>query len=1063
MSDLARARDAFVAVLAAAPSDRPRLLAQLCADDPDLLLEVQTLLEHHQSAEGFLEPAAPAAARAREQARAWLGAPSLGERVGRYTLTSFLGAGGMGLVYVAQQDEPRRTVALKIIRPGAAGPSALRRFRHESQALALLHHPGIAQVFEAGTAETPAGPLPFFAMELVHGVTLADWVRSTRPGLRERLALIASVCDAVAHAHNARVVHRDLKPANILVDSLGEPKILDFGVARLADADGPVSTLQTETGQLVGTLAYMSPEQVAGDPRAVGPTTDVYALGVMLYELLTGRLPLDVARKSLPEIARLIRDDEPEPLGSIDRSLKGDVETIVAKAMDKDPKRRYPHAGALADDLRRFLRDEPVRARRASTLYQWRKFARRNRPLVWGLAGVFAAILIGAILASWQAVVATRASARADSQAESLRQSLYFNRIGFAQSALNAGDVARAAELLDECPPDLRRWEWGYLAGQIDQSTRRLVVAEPGDVSASLAADRLLVSRLGGVSRLIDLASGSTLQQWPVGVPTGCLALSPDGRRCLLAPDSGALSFVDPATPSPLWSFPVRDGRAYAAAFSPDGTRVAVGLVRTAIVLDAATGTLLTSIHADDTVTALAFAPSGSTLATGSLKGRVDLWDHATGRPIASASAHTEDVRALSFSADARVLASAANDGFVRCWRTPDLEPVSGERPQPFPARAVALSPDGSLVASGGSGNLITIADVASGATLRTLPGHSRSVIFLAYPFHPSPDTPATLLSVGRDGEARWWSRAGRDDPDFLAADRPGVYCVALAPDGQSAFAAADAGIEEWDLAHSSLRRTIPITGGTRWLVLDHDRLLLVRGNRRLEALDLRTSEILWSVPLPAADGVRLALQPTPLPGIPQSQIPDADRRLLVVGDRWAWVVSTRTGETIAQAPADSDPPCSGAWLASGLVALGCESGAIRLWDPARGALVRTTKAHEQRVGALLSLPDGRLLAGSEDGLASIWDASLLGPPLVLRGHKAAVLSLAATPRGDRVFTAGMDNSVRVWETRGGDGLLMLVAPRSIIPSLAADASTLVCAGQTPRVWRSAPVTAGTR
>jgi eukaryotic-like serine/threonine-protein kinase len=245
----------------------------------------------------------------------------------------------MGTVYEAEQDNPRRTVALKVIRAGLVSPPLLKRFAHEAQILGRLHHPGIAQIYEAGVAEDGQ---PFFALEFICGVALDEYARRHGLNSAARLDLLARVCDAVQHAHDQGIIHRDLKPGNILVDETGQPKVLDFGVARATGADLLTSTDHTRTGQLLGTLSYMSPEQVAGDPAALDRRSDVYTLGVILFELLAGRLPYHLEHLPLPEMARVIREQEPSRFGSLDTRLRGDVETIVAKALEKDKARRYP-------------------------------------------------------------------------------------------------------------------------------------------------------------------------------------------------------------------------------------------------------------------------------------------------------------------------------------------------------------------------------------------------------------------------------------------------------------------------------------------------------------------------------------------------------------------------------------------------------------------------------------------------------------------------------------------------------------------------------------------------
>ena len=335
--------------------------------------------------------------------------------IGRYRIIRLLGEGGMGAVYEAEQDSPHRMVALKVIRPGYADAEMLRRFENETQALARLQHPGIAQIYDAGTAETPFGRQPYFAMEFVPGRTLLTYCEQHNLNLHQRLELVAKICDAVQHAHQRGLIHRDLKPANILVGEDNQPKILDFGVARLTDSDAQ-ATRETNVGQLLGTLAYMSPEQVLGDPAEIDTRSDVYTLGVILYELLAGKGPYTVGRQ-VHEAVRAIRDQEPASLSAVNRTCRGDIETIVGKALEKDRTRRYASAAELGADIRRYLHDEPITARPPSTIYQLQKFARRNKALVAGVAAVFVVLVLGIVASSWQAVKARRAEAKAKQEA----------------------------------------------------------------------------------------------------------------------------------------------------------------------------------------------------------------------------------------------------------------------------------------------------------------------------------------------------------------------------------------------------------------------------------------------------------------------------------------------------------------------------------------------------------------------------------------------------------------------------------------------------------------------
>jgi tetratricopeptide (TPR) repeat protein/tRNA A-37 threonylcarbamoyl transferase component Bud32 len=422
-------------------SEREEFLHAACVGDEELEREVRSLLAARQEAGSFLlNPAIEVAAQAMTAGRAGAGegaAPEyiLPAQIGQYRVLRLLGEGGMGVVYEAVQEHPHRTVALKVVKPGLES-SLLRRFEHESQALARLQHPGIAQIYEAGVADAGFGPQPYFAMEFIHGQPLRKFIDAYRLNMREQLGLMGKICQAVEHAHRRGLIHRDLKPGNILVDESGQPKILDFGVARVTDNEAQV-TRQTDVGQLVGTLEYMSPEQVLADPMEIDTRSDVYALGVILYEMLAGRRPYKLSRR-LHEAVLTIREEDPAPLSSVSGQYRGDIETIVAKALEKDKARRYGSAAELAEDIRRHLADEPILARPASTAYQLQKFARRNKGLVASVAAVFVVLALGIVASTWQAARATRERDRAAAAERAATME--------RDRALRAENIARRAE-----------------------------------------------------------------------------------------------------------------------------------------------------------------------------------------------------------------------------------------------------------------------------------------------------------------------------------------------------------------------------------------------------------------------------------------------------------------------------------------------------------------------------------------------------------------------------------------------------------------------------------------
>ncbi|UCC30412.1 MAG: serine/threonine protein kinase [Phycisphaerales bacterium] len=392
------AQEIFQEALARGPKERASFIAEACGDDEDLRTEVESLVAYDQEAPAdFMR----APERGSEAVRAdSVGGPDplVGARISRYEIKSVIGTGGMGTVYEAEQENPKRIVALKVMRAGVTSRVALRHFEREAQILARLRHPNIAQVFEAGThsdAATGGAAVPYFAMEYIPDARPIDrYAREKQLGVRERLGLFAQVCDAVHHGHQKGIIHRDLKPGNILVDSAGLPKVIDFGVARSTDSDIAVTTMRTDVGQLIGTLQYMSPEQCDADPDDLDVRSDVYSLGLVLYELLTGELPYEAGGCTIYRGAKVIKECAPRKPSSINPKLHGDVETITLKALEKDREKRYQSAADLAQDIRRHLHREPIEAKPPTKWARTVRWVSRHPLITTTAAGLGIAAII---------------------------------------------------------------------------------------------------------------------------------------------------------------------------------------------------------------------------------------------------------------------------------------------------------------------------------------------------------------------------------------------------------------------------------------------------------------------------------------------------------------------------------------------------------------------------------------------------------------------------------------------------------------------------------------------
>ena len=476
-----RVKELFNEAIERPPTERAAFLDAACGDDTEVRKRVDRLLLMLDEEPDFLKSPPPTADHGAQDNAATDGTGALtGTRIGHYELTRVIAAGGMGTVYEAIQENPHRTVAVKVMRRGIASKSALRRFEYESQILARLRHPAIAQVHEAGTYDDGGGGVPYFVMEYVPDARpITDYVKHRKLGTRDRLELFTTVCEAVHHGHQRGIIHRDLKPANILIDALGQPKIIDFGVARATDSDVALTTLQTDMGELIGTLQYMSPEQCRADPDDLDTRSDVYALGVVLYELLCEQLPYDVTHAPVPEAVRVIREENPTRPSTINKTLRGDVETILLKALAKERDRRYQSASDLAGDITRYLRHEPIEARPPSAIYQFRKFARRHRGLVAGVLAVLAVTVLGSSAATvliWQEQARTqkaldRADANLSKALEAVNQML--TRVG----AVSLVDVPQMEEVRRDLFEDALMFYLGFLEDSGGDPTIRLEVA----------------------------------------------------------------------------------------------------------------------------------------------------------------------------------------------------------------------------------------------------------------------------------------------------------------------------------------------------------------------------------------------------------------------------------------------------------------------------------------------------------------------------------------------------------------------------------------------------------
>jgi WD40 repeat protein/predicted Ser/Thr protein kinase len=1054
---LQRVEELFDRAVDLEPPQRAAFLDEQCKGEAELRAAVEELLQFDNRAQ--------ADKSLLRSPLTWSRPPEPGpppvQAIGSYRVVRVLGEGGMGTVYEAEQDNPRRTVALKVIRAGLTSDFLVKRFTREAQILGRLHHPGIAHIYEAGLAEDGR---PFFAMEFLRGLPLDEYARLRGLTIPARLELLERVCDAVQHAHDQGVIHRDLKPANILVDETGQPRVLDFGVARATDADLQTTAARTQAGQLLGTLGYMSPEQVTGDPDVLDRRSDVYALGVILFQLLANQLPYHLEHLPLPEAARVIREQEPSRLGWINAVCRGDIETIVAKALEKEPARRYPCAGELAADIRRHLNHEPIRARPPSALYQLRKFARRHKALVAAVLGIGLALAAGTVVSVLYAVRAGQNAREAEENARQARENerqaryqTYKAHLAAAAAALSTHDVADAARQLEAAPQELRGWEWHHLHARLDDSDavlpaghvlRRgpsgfrfavftpnaLVVTDeqgrrvsstprrdvPGKWPTVYSADGKtwltaeIVDGPGGVIRVLESTGRERLLRLPFGHRgAGGLHLSPDGKRVAVLQFDGSMSICDVSACRETAHLPRPRDNFNALAFSEDGRRLAVAADTPVVpVWETDTGRAV-EVHTRRTrVMAVAFHPRGDRLLTASGDGTVQQWDLRTGREVGLPyERHGGEVRAVAYSPDGLRVASAGVDRTVRLW---SAEGRGNEAVLHGHTRSViglAFSRDGRRLASTQEDGIVRLWDTGPDATLPVLRGHTGYVYPVAY----TPD--GRLIASGSwDGSVLLWDAAtGQSVPPMPQGGY--VRALALSPDSTRLVAMGDVtdGLRVWDVASRRHVATYSTTEKATWAVAyrpSGSHIAVLGPGHIIEVLDAATGERVTT----ADAGERLEWR-----AVRRALAYSPDGRLLAApyeGNRVGlWEADTyRLVDTLT---GHEGTVLSVAFSADGrrLVSAGFDSQ-IRVWDVESKDCLLTLRGHANEVFAAVFHPDGsRIASGGRDRLVRLWDAAT-GEELVrLPGHSGYVYSLAFSPDGKTLVSSSGDATLRLWDT----------------------------------------------